>query len=178
MENKGLKYDNGKAPLDLIPTEAIEEIAKVLGFGARKYDRHNWRGGIVYSRLIAAALRHITAFNNGHDTDEESGLSHIAHALCCLAFLQTFISKGQKSLDDRYKGASCQTTKKSELKVLSSETMEKTPSEQPKKMENKSMCSLNDQLVSMGLPQSLLTGALSTNFCPCGKPYCTGSEAV
>lgn len=106
IDNGGLKYDQDKPPIDLIPSESIIEIAKVLGFGAKKYERHNWKKGISYSRLIAAALRHVLAYNGGEDLDPESQLSHISHAQCCLAFLSTFIAEGRKELDDRYKKVS------------------------------------------------------------------------
>lgn len=98
----GLKLDNEKPPMDLLPSEALEQIAKVLGFGALKYERNNWRKGIEYGRLHAAALRHLTAWNNGEDTDPDSGLSHVAHAACNLMFLLEFI-KYRPDLDNRYK---------------------------------------------------------------------------
>ena len=78
-------------------------IGRVLGMGAAKYDRFNWRSGIVYSRLLSAALRHIFAYLGGEDTDPESGLSHIHHAATNLVFLGQFIEEGRVDLDDRYK---------------------------------------------------------------------------
>jgi len=98
----GLKYDSNKPPMDLISRTFLVDLAKVLGFGATKYKRNNWREGIEQSRLIAAALRHITAYNEGEDTDPESGLSHIAHAACCLMFLSE-LSQTRPDLDDRWK---------------------------------------------------------------------------
>lgn len=98
----GRKDDQEKAPLELLSTAAMLGTARVLAFGANKYNAHNWRGGIEYSRLIGAALRHVTAFNDGEDLDPESGLSHIDHAQCCLMFLSEQIKKGT-GLDDRYK---------------------------------------------------------------------------
>lgn len=98
----GRKDDQDKPRMELLSTAALTGIAEVLTFGAKKYAAHNWRGGIEYSRLIGAALRHITAFNDGEDLDPESGLSHIDHAQCCLHFLSTQIHKGT-GLDDRYK---------------------------------------------------------------------------
>lgn len=97
------KFDNGKAPVNLLPREGLEQIAKVLGFGAQKYDAHNWRKGMDWSRLIAAAQRHIIAFNEGEDIDPESGLNHLAHAGCCIMFLLDYF-KNHKDKDDRYKG--------------------------------------------------------------------------
>ncbi len=100
--SEGLKFDFGKPPLNLLDRHALEEIAKVLDFGAKKYHEHNWRKGIQFSRLTGAALRHILAFNDGEDTDPETGVSHMAHAGCCIMFL-IWMEKNRKDMDDRYK---------------------------------------------------------------------------
>lgn len=101
-ELTGKKLDSEKPRADLLPTAPLLAIAQVLGFGAKKYDAHNWRGGIEYSRLIGAALRHLLAYNDGEDKDPESGLSHLAHLGCCVLFLLEQEAKGT-GLDDRYK---------------------------------------------------------------------------
>ena len=98
----GVKHDQGKPRMDLLDRHALEQIAEVLGFGAEKYSAHNWRGGIAMSRLLGAALRHIHAHNDGEDTDAESGLSHLAHAGCCLMFALR-MEKDRPDMDDRYK---------------------------------------------------------------------------
>jgi hypothetical protein len=97
----GQKFDTDKPPMDLLDRHALEQIARVLAFGAGKYDRHNWRGGIRYSRLLAAALRHLHAFNDGEDKDPETGLSHIAHAGCCVMFL-LWMEQARPDMDDRW----------------------------------------------------------------------------
>ncbi|MFY8212229.1 MAG: dATP/dGTP diphosphohydrolase domain-containing protein [Candidatus Nanopelagicus sp.] len=97
-----LKFDTDKLPLHLLSTEAMNQTAAVLKFGAIKYAEHNWRKGFTWSRPLSAAMRHITAFNDGEDKDPESGLSHLAHAACCIMFLLEF-EKTQPQLDDRYK---------------------------------------------------------------------------
>lgn len=97
-----LKFDQDKLPLHLLSTEALNQTAAVLKFGAQKYAEHNWRKGFAWSRPLSAALRHITAFNNGEDKDPESGLSHLAHAMCCIMFLIEF-EKTHRELDDRWK---------------------------------------------------------------------------
>jgi len=99
----GTKFDYGKPPMDLLSTEALTQIAKVLDFGRQKYNSHNWRKGMSWSRLVGAGLRHLTAFNNGEDLDPETGLSHLAHLGCCTMFLLEFI-KTHPEFDDRYKG--------------------------------------------------------------------------
>jgi hypothetical protein len=97
----GIKHDNEKVRVELLPTKPLLMIGDVLTFGAKKYAAHNWRGGFDYSRLIGANLRHILAFNDGEDNDPESGLSHMAHAGCCTLFLLEQIAKGTGN-DDRY----------------------------------------------------------------------------
>ena len=97
----GLKFDAGKDPMELLDFSALRGVSRVLGFGARKYAAHNWRGGIQYSRLLGATLRHLAAYQQGEDNDPETGLPHIDHALCELMFLSAFIHEGRKELDDR-----------------------------------------------------------------------------
>ena len=101
-KDKAVKFDQGKMPLNLLSSEALNQTAAVLLFGADKYAAHNWRDGFLWSRPLAAAMRHITAFNDGEDRDPESGLSHLAHAACCIMFLLEF-EKTHPELDDRYK---------------------------------------------------------------------------
>ena len=96
---QGTKADQGKIPLDLLDPIALEGLAAVLQFGANKYAAHNWRGGILYSRLIAALLRHIFAIIKGELIDEESGLPHIDHAQCCAMFLSNMM-KTRPDLND------------------------------------------------------------------------------
>lgn len=99
--NLAVKADDGKNPLDLLPTVALESVGLVLEHGARKYAAHNWRKGMNYSRLISALLRHVFAFMRGENIDPESNLPHMAHAACCVLFLLDYqlTSVGE---DDRY----------------------------------------------------------------------------
>lgn len=102
----GVKFDAGKPRMDLLDSYALGELAKVLTFGAQKYSAHNWRSGIQISRLLAAALRHLNALNAGQDCDEETGLQHAAHAMCCTMFI-IWTLKHRPELDDRWKGKLC-----------------------------------------------------------------------
>jgi hypothetical protein len=83
----GTKHDSGKPDLSLVPFVAIAQIAQALMYGEKKYGRYNYLGGFNSNRLIAATLRHVHAWNSGEDTDPESGISHIAHALAGLSML-------------------------------------------------------------------------------------------
>lgn len=68
------------------------EVAKIAGFGAQKYERMNYLKGFAWSLSYDALQRHLHAFWDGEDLDEESGLFHVAHAawhcLCLLSFTQ------------------------------------------------------------------------------------------
>ena len=87
MTSEGIKYDSAKPKMNLLPPKAILEVAKVLTFGAEKYDAENWRKlDDLQNRYTAGALRHIFAHMDGEKLDPETGLSHMAHALCCLLF--------------------------------------------------------------------------------------------
>lgn len=99
--NVGRKDDSGKLPWDLVPYDAIEAGVEVLQFGAKKYAPRNWEKGIIYSRLFSALLRHLFAWWRGENKDLETGLSHLAHAWCCLNFMLAFERRGRTDLDDR-----------------------------------------------------------------------------
>lgn len=99
---EALKFDAEKPRMELLPTAPLVMISEILTFGSKKYASHNWRGGFDYSRLIGAAFRHLTAFNDGEDLDPESGKSHMAHLGCCNMFLLEQIAKGTGN-DDRYR---------------------------------------------------------------------------
>lgn len=104
--NLGKKHDQGKVQMDLLPVRFLEEVAGVLTFGAKKYDPYNWSKGIKFSRLFAALLRHVYAFWKGESNDPETGLSHLAHATCCLAFMfeLMLIDKQWDDRPDIYRG--------------------------------------------------------------------------
>lgn len=80
--SKGVKHDQGKPRMDLLPMDGLLEIAKVLTFGATKYGDHNWEKGIEFHRLRAAQMRHDAAVEMGELYDSESGLIHTAHKAC------------------------------------------------------------------------------------------------
>jgi hypothetical protein len=84
----GMKYDEDKPSYTLIPANSEEAVAKVLTFGAKKYDRDNWKKvNNAEWRYVDAALRHISSHRRGETIDPESGLPHLAHAICSLYFL-------------------------------------------------------------------------------------------
>jgi len=90
MKN-GVKHDEGKNRLDLIPMESIWEIGRVFTYGAERYGENNWKNlENPESRCMAAALRHLAKYQIGEKTDDETGISHLAHAATNLLFLIFF----------------------------------------------------------------------------------------
>lgn len=99
MEEKALKYDEAKVRMELVDPLAMEGLAKVLDFGARKYAVDNWRSGFNYTRIIGSLERHLNAIKRGEFTDPESGLPHIDHVGCNWMFLSYFM-KERPDLND------------------------------------------------------------------------------
>ncbi len=101
MATAGRKDDQEKPDMDLLSPHAMEKIAQVMTYGKKKYGANNWRGGIAYSRLLAAVMRHINSYRKGEFTDPETGLSHLSHASCGLMMLLEF-EETKPELNDLY----------------------------------------------------------------------------
>ena len=84
----GLKFDEGKPDWSLLDLNILNDAVQVLTFGAEKYQRDNWQkvkdGN---NRYYAALMRHLNSHRSGERLDHESGMPHLAHAMCCLLFL-------------------------------------------------------------------------------------------
>jgi hypothetical protein len=87
VPHAAVKFDGDKIRYELIAPEAQKELARVLTFGAKKYDDHNWRKGFAWSRLDGSLERHLQAWRQGEEIDPESGLPHLGHAYACLMML-------------------------------------------------------------------------------------------
>jgi hypothetical protein len=85
---EGRKDDDGKARYDLIPGDALHEVAKLYGLGAVKYADRDWEQGMRWGRIFAAMMRHAWAWWRGEKLDPENGQYHLASvAWCALALL-------------------------------------------------------------------------------------------
>lgn len=102
--NEGIKNDEGKMRFDLIVPEMEEALARILTYGASKYEDRNWERGIKYSRVYAAMRRHLNSWLSGECLDPESLHPHLEHAFCCLAFLVTYERRGMMKFDDLTRG--------------------------------------------------------------------------
>ena len=87
MTESWQKFDKNKTPLGLVDPCFIEEVAQVLHYGAYKYSPGNWIKADTALRHYEALDRHFLAMKKGEVYDEESGLTHAAHASCNLMFL-------------------------------------------------------------------------------------------
>lgn len=90
MENKNLqqaKADQGKVRPTLVPPSLVLAVAKIREYGCAKYhDPDNWKR-VEPQRYRDALYRHLLAYFAGEENDEESGLPHLHHAACNIAFL-------------------------------------------------------------------------------------------
>lgn len=86
-----MKFDGDKIRMELLPFNALEAVAEVLTFGAKKYEANSWQSlDNAEERYKGALLRHFTALQKGALLDSESGLSHAAHMACDALFLLHF----------------------------------------------------------------------------------------
>ena len=99
--SNGVKKDEDKPRWELLPYDATKGVVEILTIGAKKYAARNWELGIAYGRVFGAVQRHLTAWWQGEDFDQESGLSHVDHALCELMFLSAYVKRGMTEFDDR-----------------------------------------------------------------------------
>jgi len=94
----GVKHDTGKARYDLIPVLALEEVAKVLTFGAdghnEAYDDENWRRvPFAERRFFSAAQRHLAEVRKGNPYDTGKGGSNCHHYACAISSLMFLLQK-------------------------------------------------------------------------------------
>jgi hypothetical protein len=88
---QGVKYDNDKPQWSLMQWKALSQVVDVLTYGAKKYAPDNWKKvPNARQRYIDAGFRHFASYASGEKNDSETGMSHLAHAMCCMLFLLSF----------------------------------------------------------------------------------------
>ena len=71
----------GKGRFDLLPWEAIWELAKHCELGAEKYGERNCEKGIPQHSLIDSAFRHLSKYTMGYDDE-----NHLVAAFWNIAY--------------------------------------------------------------------------------------------
>ena len=96
--NQSVKSDKNKPRLTLVPRQIIYAIAVIREYGTSKYgDSENWRT-VEPSRYKDAAFRHFLAYlDEPEGIDKESGLPHLWHLACNIAFLCEMEKRGVKN---------------------------------------------------------------------------------
>ena len=95
MINNGKKSDLGKTMMSLLMVQFGDlnhQVAEVLTYGATKYPNpplhDNWKYvENARIRYIDAMYRHLHAYFQGELIDEETGKSHLAHAMSNMHFI-------------------------------------------------------------------------------------------
>lgn len=87
-QNQEIKSDAGKPRLTLVPRQILKDIARIREYGLAKYgDSESWKS-VEIERYRDAAFRHFVAYlDDPSGVDSESGLTHLAHLACNIAFL-------------------------------------------------------------------------------------------
>ena len=87
MNTQDAKADSGKIRPTLVPPSLVWAVAQIREYGCMKYkDPDNWKR-VEPQRYRDALYRHLLAYFSGETNDEESGLPHLWHAACNIAFL-------------------------------------------------------------------------------------------
>jgi len=101
-KEEALRFNEGKIRYDLLDDYALEQMAKVLTEGAKKYPEKNWEKGMKWSKAEASLKRHLAAYKEGEDFDKETGIYHLSHAMVNLMFMVNYY-RTHPELDDRRK---------------------------------------------------------------------------
>lgn len=89
-KGSGARYNDNKPNFSLIPLETLVDEIRVWEYGAKKYAEWNWVKGMDWTIPFSCAMRHLSAWQAGEDLDPETGISHIAHAMCNLRMLTLY----------------------------------------------------------------------------------------
>jgi hypothetical protein len=96
-------HNKGDPRGDWFPVRAFEPTVRVLEFGAKKYAKGNWAKGMSWSVCFTCTMSHLSKAFQGEENDEESGLPHLAHAMCNIVFLlgyRTLFPEGDDRLPE------------------------------------------------------------------------------
>jgi hypothetical protein len=93
------RFSAGKPQWSQVDFDSIEPMVRVLEYGAKKYNKGNWKKGMPVSEVCECLLRHTFALLKGEINDKESGLPHIGHVQCNAMFI-AYILREHPEFDD------------------------------------------------------------------------------
>ena len=99
------RYGEKKPQLHLIPKAALDEMARALELGKRKYGERNWitGDGVQITTYLSAIGRHLALITDGtEDIDPESGAHHLGHIMAGCGIILDAMKHG-KLIDNRVK---------------------------------------------------------------------------
>lgn len=96
------KFDSGKPKITLVPRQIIWDIAEVREYGNKKYGSpDNWKN-VEPERYRDALCRHFLKYlDDPKSLDKESGIKHLKHMACNIAFLCEMEDKDEDITDTR-----------------------------------------------------------------------------
>lgn len=100
VDGGGLRYDDGKERVDLIPGDSMLVLGQVYAVGAKKYAERNWERGMPWSKCLGPLMRHLFKWMRGEKFDPEDGQLHIAKVAWNAIALLTYELR-KIGLDDR-----------------------------------------------------------------------------
>ena len=96
MEEKSLRYNEGKPKWSFVHFQSLEPMIRVLEYGTTKYAPENWQKGLDKTEILESLQRHVAKLFDGEEIDSESGLHHIGHIMCNAMFYSYFLNKDNK----------------------------------------------------------------------------------
>lgn len=112
---KSMRFNKGKPQLSYVMSTgpALDGVARVMEFGAKKYARDNWKKGLEPDAILDSLLRHVAKYLNGEYLDlnehgeadkDHSGLPHVDHITTNALFLgyHTDRETGDGRMDPEY----------------------------------------------------------------------------
>jgi len=86
----GLRYNEEKNRLELVPPEWIWTLGDVTTQGSKKYAERNWERGMKWSIMVGCATRHLFKFVCGERYDPETGCHHLGMAAWNILALMSY----------------------------------------------------------------------------------------
>lgn len=90
---------DNKGRFDLLPADAVRQLAMVFEKGAEKYSSRNWEKGIPLRRYLDSALRHLFCVLAG--MEDEPHLPMAMWNIACLIQTEVWVRQGRLPADLR-----------------------------------------------------------------------------